>query len=212
MLPVHSLLILLTHPYISLSLYLCECFLYILFLLTLCIILIVFDFHPPFIFPFILHIPTIDFSCLTLPFFAFSQRINTSFIFVFQGIADHYFDLSYKDRIISFLPMSHIAAQLFDIHVPIYLGNCLTRLNRLTHFLLISSCLLYCVAFKNQEHLSSLIISKHIISYLISSHYIISYHVVSQHIRQQYFTSYHPPVIPCFLTSRFPILPPPATI
>ena len=146
-----------------------------------------------------------------MPFFAFSQRINTSFIFVFQGIADHYFDLSYKDRIISFLPMSHIAAQLFDIHVPIYLGNCLTRLNRLTHFLLISSCLLYCVAFKNQEHLSSLIISKHIISYLISSHYIISYHVVSQQIRQQYFTSYHPPVIPCFLTSRFPILPPPAT-
>ena len=39
-----------------------------------------------------------------------------------QNIADHFFDLNHKDRIISFLPMSHVAAQLFDIHVPIYLG------------------------------------------------------------------------------------------
>ena len=39
-----------------------------------------------------------------------------------KNIGDSYFDLNFKDRIISFLPMSHVAAQLFDIHVPIYLG------------------------------------------------------------------------------------------
>lgn len=50
-----------------------------------------------------------------------------------QSVADHYFDLSYKDRIISFLPMSHIAAQLFDIHVPIYLGNAHTHDDGDTH-------------------------------------------------------------------------------
>ena len=57
-----------------------------------------------------------------------------------QNIADHFFDLNHKDRIISFLPMSHVAAQLFDIHVPIYLGINLENFENLsahTFFLLL---------------------------------------------------------------------------
>jgi long-chain-fatty-acid--CoA ligase ACSBG len=39
-----------------------------------------------------------------------------------KNMCDNYFDLNHNDRIISFLPMSHIAAQIFDIHVPMALG------------------------------------------------------------------------------------------
>ena len=39
-------------------------------------------------------------------------------------LADNYLDLNHTDRIVSFLPLSHIAAQIIDIHVPILVGAC----------------------------------------------------------------------------------------
>jgi long-chain-fatty-acid--CoA ligase ACSBG len=39
-----------------------------------------------------------------------------------KNMSENFFDLNYTDRIISYLPLSHIAAQIFDIHVPMYLG------------------------------------------------------------------------------------------
>ena len=35
---------------------------------------------------------------------------------------DNYMDLNHEDRIVSYLPLSHIAAQLIDIHAPMKLG------------------------------------------------------------------------------------------
>ena len=43
---------------------------------------------------------------------------------VVANMGDHYMSLNHKDRLISYLPLSHIAAQLIDIHVPVYLGAC----------------------------------------------------------------------------------------
>jgi len=43
---------------------------------------------------------------------------------VVANMADHYMSLNHQDRLISYLPLSHIAAQLIDIHVPVYLGCC----------------------------------------------------------------------------------------
>jgi len=39
-------------------------------------------------------------------------------------LADNYLHLDCGDRIISYLPLSHIAAQLIDVHVPMYIGGC----------------------------------------------------------------------------------------
>jgi long-chain-fatty-acid--CoA ligase ACSBG len=39
-------------------------------------------------------------------------------------MCEKYMDLGPDDRIISYLPLSHIAAQIFDIHVPILVGAC----------------------------------------------------------------------------------------
>jgi acyl-CoA synthetase (AMP-forming)/AMP-acid ligase II len=39
-----------------------------------------------------------------------------------KNICENYFDLHHGDRFISYLPLSHIAAQIFDIHAPMYLG------------------------------------------------------------------------------------------
>ena len=41
---------------------------------------------------------------------------------VSANIGDNFFDLNHSDRICSYLPLSHIAAQAFDVHVPMYLG------------------------------------------------------------------------------------------
>jgi long-chain-fatty-acid--CoA ligase ACSBG len=40
------------------------------------------------------------------------------------NMATNYFDLNHTDRVISYLPLSHIAAQLIDIHIPMLLGAC----------------------------------------------------------------------------------------
>lgn len=37
-------------------------------------------------------------------------------------ICDNYMVLNHKDRVISYLPLSHIAAQIIDLHVPMALG------------------------------------------------------------------------------------------
>ena len=79
-------------------------------------------------------------SSLSLCAFFFSLIALFLPLFLLQSIADHYFDLSYKDRIISFLPMSHIAAQLFDIHVPIYLGNPSTLIQSVSLSVNLSFC------------------------------------------------------------------------
>lgn len=39
-------------------------------------------------------------------------------------ICDNYMDVNSTERILSYLPLSHIAAQIIDIHAPIYLGAC----------------------------------------------------------------------------------------
>ena len=37
-------------------------------------------------------------------------------------LMDNYMDLNHEDRVVSYLPLSHIAAQLIDIHAPMKLG------------------------------------------------------------------------------------------
>jgi long-chain-fatty-acid--CoA ligase ACSBG len=39
-------------------------------------------------------------------------------------LANNYMDLHHNDRIVSYLPLSHIAAQIIDLHVPMNLGAC----------------------------------------------------------------------------------------
>jgi len=41
-----------------------------------------------------------------------------------RTICDNYVDLNFNDRLVSYLPLSHIAAQLIDIHCAMYLGAC----------------------------------------------------------------------------------------
>mmetsp|Transcript_27277 Transcript_27277/g.27510 ORF Transcript_27277/g.27510 Transcript_27277/m.27510 type:complete len:663 (-) Transcript_27277:375-2363(-) len=41
-----------------------------------------------------------------------------------KRICEDYMDLNHTERILSYLPLSHIAAQTIDIHAPIYLGAC----------------------------------------------------------------------------------------
>lgn len=40
------------------------------------------------------------------------------------NLADNYMDLNHEDRVVSFLPLSHIAAQIMDIHAMLYIGGC----------------------------------------------------------------------------------------
>jgi long-chain-fatty-acid--CoA ligase ACSBG len=40
------------------------------------------------------------------------------------NMATNYFELNHADRVISYLPLSHIAAQLIDVHIPMLLGAC----------------------------------------------------------------------------------------
>ncbi len=39
-----------------------------------------------------------------------------------RNIINNYMDLNFEDRVVSFLPLSHIAAQLIDIHCTMSLG------------------------------------------------------------------------------------------
>jgi acyl-CoA synthetase (AMP-forming)/AMP-acid ligase II len=41
-----------------------------------------------------------------------------------QVLKDNYIDLGHEDRVCSYLPLSHIAAQVIDLHVPMALGAC----------------------------------------------------------------------------------------
>ena len=41
-----------------------------------------------------------------------------------QNIIDHYMKLNHEDRVVSYLPLSHIAAQLIDIYCMLILGGC----------------------------------------------------------------------------------------
>eukprot|EP00602_Paraphysomonas_sp_CaronLab_P003131 CAMPEP_0185038906 /NCGR_PEP_ID=MMETSP1103-20130426/35155_1 /TAXON_ID=36769 /ORGANISM="Paraphysomonas bandaiensis, Strain Caron Lab Isolate" /LENGTH=473 /DNA_ID=CAMNT_0027577559 /DNA_START=18 /DNA_END=1436 /DNA_ORIENTATION=- len=41
-----------------------------------------------------------------------------------RNMFDTYLDMGYSDRIVSFLPLSHIAGQVIDIHGPMYCGAC----------------------------------------------------------------------------------------
>ena len=41
-----------------------------------------------------------------------------------KNMCSNYFDTNHQDRVISYLPLSHIAAQLIDVHVPMSLGAC----------------------------------------------------------------------------------------
>lgn len=40
-----------------------------------------------------------------------------------RNIAEHYMDLTHQDRIVSYLPLSHIAAQILDIHAVMSIGG-----------------------------------------------------------------------------------------
>lgn len=40
------------------------------------------------------------------------------------NLAEHYMDLNNTDRVVSFLPLSHIAGQIVDIHAMLYVGGC----------------------------------------------------------------------------------------
>ena len=51
--------------------------------------------------------------------FPFSVRLIHCLLKV---LMDNYMDLNHEDRIVSYLPLSHIAAQLIDIHAPMKLG------------------------------------------------------------------------------------------
>lgn len=39
-------------------------------------------------------------------------------------VVENYFQADHNDKIVSFLPLSHIAAQLIDIHFPMLVGGC----------------------------------------------------------------------------------------
>jgi long-chain-fatty-acid--CoA ligase ACSBG len=41
-----------------------------------------------------------------------------------KNLIDTYLDMNHTDRIVSYLPLSHIAGQVIDIHAPMYLGAC----------------------------------------------------------------------------------------
>ena len=41
-----------------------------------------------------------------------------------QNIIDHYMYMSHEDRVVSYLPLSHIAAQLIDVYCILILGGC----------------------------------------------------------------------------------------
>lgn len=43
---------------------------------------------------------------------------------VAKNVVDHYMDLNHTDRIISYLPLSHIAAQMIDVHCMMNIGGC----------------------------------------------------------------------------------------
>jgi long-chain-fatty-acid--CoA ligase ACSBG len=40
-----------------------------------------------------------------------------------KNLIDTYLDLNHKDRFVSYLPLSHIAGQVIDIHAPMYVGS-----------------------------------------------------------------------------------------
>jgi long-chain-fatty-acid--CoA ligase ACSBG len=41
-----------------------------------------------------------------------------------RNVCDHYVDLNHTDRVISYLPLSHIAAQMIDMHCMMVIGGC----------------------------------------------------------------------------------------
>lgn len=40
-----------------------------------------------------------------------------------KNLLDNYMDVNHTERFVSFLPLSHIAAQIIDLHAPMYLGG-----------------------------------------------------------------------------------------
>ena len=49
---------------------------------------------------------------------------NDNITWTAANVVEHYMDLNHTDRIISYLPLSHIAAQMIDIHCMMAIGGC----------------------------------------------------------------------------------------
>mmetsp|Transcript_5029 Transcript_5029/g.7686 ORF Transcript_5029/g.7686 Transcript_5029/m.7686 type:complete len:660 (+) Transcript_5029:95-2074(+) len=49
---------------------------------------------------------------------------NDNITWTVRCLVDNYLEMNHTDRIVSYLPLSHIAGQMIDIHAPMYIGGC----------------------------------------------------------------------------------------